>query len=167
VGVLPVLAERDNQAWLRRFGDPRPYSEATDVEFKRSGPDRWRCHFEFSVHCDVGRSNPQAGVPPLLKVPRYAPPGMPHWSDLVDDYAERSDIVPGRAWYEGPYLVYCYLLGARYTTRQGTDIDTHSRYPALIRGQQEMADSVRVVDRGASFRIPPPANTIRQVGAER
>jgi hypothetical protein len=155
--MMSLLDPGDIGAWLRRFGDPSPLVE--HVEFGRSEPvpgtrGRLRCFCQMRTHLDVGPDNPQSGVPDWVRVPTRREPGRRHWSEVVDGYAEQLRRVFSYMWYEGPFLVCCAVASTRYEDRRGCSVDTLARYPWLLRGQEEIAASVRVIDRGLGLRVP-------------
>lgn len=160
VDLVPSLAPADYLAWARRFGNPAPH-EVVDFRIHRIGVEKWAYDGEVAGHCDVGPNNPQQGVPPLMTVPRQAAaPGAGHWSEVVNGYHERIELVRGFLWYEGPYLVCCGFTGIRFTDRTGRMIDTHARYPHVLQGQEEMAASIQVFDRGTGYRGPKPFGSL-------
>ena len=163
VDLYPVLMPFDYRAWARRFGDPAPHCEV-DSRIHRIGVEKWSYEGRAACHCDIGPNNPQQGVPPLMTVPRQAAtPGAAHWSDVVNGYDERLEFVRGYIWYEGPYLVCSYLAGTRFTDRAGRTIDTHARYPHMLRGQEEMVASIQILDRGTGYRSTQPLGSLAPV----
>jgi hypothetical protein len=160
VDLIPVLSQLDYLAWARRFGDPAPRGDA-DTRIHQIGVEKWAYEGTMACHCDVGPNNPQQGMPPLMTVPRQAlEPGTAHWSDVVNGYDERTELVRGYIWYEGAYLVCSYFAGTRFTDRTGRTIDTHLRYPHLLQGQEEMVASIQVFDRGTGYRGPKPFGSL-------
>jgi hypothetical protein len=163
VDLLPILSNLDYLAWARRFGDPAPRGDA-DIRTHRIGMEKWAYGGKVACHCDVGPNNPQQGMPPLMTVPRQASaPGGAHWSDVINGYDERIDLMRGYIWYEGPYLVGSYFTGASFTNRAGRTIDTHARYPYVLHGQEETVASIQVFDRGTGYRGPKPFGSMPPV----
>ncbi|MBV9143922.1 MAG: hypothetical protein JO115_23880 [Pseudonocardiales bacterium] len=173
--IAPVQGERvpldlysslvhfDYLAWGQRLGDPAPRGDV-DIRIHRVGVEKWAYDSTAACHFDVGPNNPQHGMPPFLTVPRWPiAPGAAHWSDVVDSYDERIDLVRGHLWYEGPYLVCSYFSGARFTDRAGRTIDTHTRYPHVLQGEEETVASIRVFDRGTGYRGPTPFGSLNSV----
>lgn len=154
--LYPVLSHFDYLAWARRFGVPAPRADV-DFQIRRIKAEKWAYDGQVACHVNVGPNNPQQGMPPLMTVPRQAAvPGGAHWSDVVNGYDERIEPVRGYLWYEGPYLICSYFAGVRFTDRAGRTIDTYARYPHLLQGQEEMAASIQVFDRGTGYRGPKP-----------
>ncbi len=161
--LCPALTHCDHLAWARRFGDPAPRADV-DFRIRRVSAEKWVYDGEVACHCNVGPNNPQQGIPPLMTVPRQAAvPGGAHWSDVINGYDERVELVRGCLWYEGPYLLCCYVVGTRFADRAGRTIDTYARYPHLLQGQEEMAASVQVFDRGTGYRGPQPFGSLTPV----
>jgi len=156
VNLYSTLTHFDYLAWGRRLGDPAPRGDV-ELEIHRIGVDKWAYDGTVACHLDVGPNNPQQGVPPFLTVPRQpTAPGAAHWSDAFNGYDERTDLVRGRMWYEGPYLVCSYFTWPRITDRAGRTIDTQTRYPHVLQGQEETVASVQFFDRGTGYRGPKP-----------
>ncbi len=164
VDFYSLLAHRDYLAWARRFGDPAPRGDV-DIRIHRIGVEKWAYDSTVVCHFDVGPNNPQQGVPPLVTVPQHAAvPGGAHWSDVVNGYDERIELVRGYIWYEGPYLVCSYFTGACFTDRAGRTINTHMRYPHVLQGQEEMVASIQVFDRGTGYCGAKPLGSLAPVG---
>jgi hypothetical protein len=156
VELLPALVLGDCVAWARRFGNAHPRTEIRGGVTERIGEDRWSAEFRSGLHCDVGPFAPQTGVPPLAIVPPVKVPGVPHWSDLLNGYDDRIDVVPGDVYYQGDYLVYRYCTGTQLTDRHGQLIDTFADHPEIRRDQERMFKSIRVLDRGTGYHGPVP-----------
>ncbi|MET9834751.1 hypothetical protein ABZ078_36935 [Streptomyces sp. NPDC006385] len=147
--LVPELANRDNLAWGRRFGDPAPRSEWSG-RITRTGPDNWRADLQYRWNGDLGPGNPQTGTPPLLTIP----PEL--WQGRLAPYCGRTDAVSGRIWYQGDYLLHWYCNNTRVHDLHGRLIDTLAAYPELREIQERMAASVRIIDRGTGYRGPRP-----------
>ncbi|MGG7568917.1 hypothetical protein [Streptomyces sirii] len=165
VGILPELVRRDYVAWLRRFGDPEPWAKVPVARLAPEGTGRRRLYLEISCHLDTGQGNPQTGLPVLITVPRQASSGSPHWSNTVHGYDVHTDVAHGYVWYESGHLIYCWFVGTRFTSRHGDMVDTYARFPQLLREQEDMAASVRVLDRGTGYiGLSPPAGLVAPTG---
>lgn len=143
VEIFAEIGNRDNRAWLRRMGDPRPFSTTSGLPaYETMFDGRVRVRADVHVHADIGPGNPAEGMPPELTVP----PGL--WRHALKGYEDRLDTLHAVAWWHERYLVVTWYTGARLTDRRGQSLDTHARYPWIRSGQEAMIRSVRIIDDG-------------------
>ncbi|MBO3462885.1 hypothetical protein G7B40_001225 [Aetokthonos hydrillicola Thurmond2011] len=156
--VFSEFGNRDNLGWLRKMGDPFPFSVPVQPKFlecvetdELGQGKKWSFITSYKLHASLGDNSPQQGLPEILVVPKST---NSFWKQFIDSYQDIVMTTRGFIWYEGDYLIMNFFNGIEFYDRNFRKIDTYNDYPEFREQMLRMAANVKIINDGTGFSSP-------------